>query len=124
MSQDQCRFEIVDSEGKRLSCHLQGGDSEDLAIVIGRSRDAGLMVSDETVSRQHAAVRADAEGRIFIRDLESRSGSSVNWMILDKDEEIRLRNGDRLGLGSAELMVAMPDGDGPEDPVEATLSKQ
>ena len=113
MSEEQIRFEIVDSDGKRLSCHLQKGVAEVAATVIGRGRDAALVVSEETVSRQHAAIRADNEGRIFIRDLESRSGSSVNWMILDKAEEIRLRNGDRLGLGSAELMVALPDGDGP-----------
>ena len=119
MSEDRLCFEIIDSGGKRLSCHLQRGLTGDSAVVIGRGRDAGLLVSEETVSRQHASIWADDEGRIFIRDLESRSGSSVNWMILDSGEEIRLRNGDRLGLGSAELMVAMPDGDGPEDPVEA-----
>ena len=120
MSGNQCRFEIVDSAGKRHSCHLQLGSTEDSGLVVGRGRDADLVIPEETVSRQHAAVWADAEGRIFLRDMQSRSGSSVNWMILDPGEEIRLRNGDRLGLGSAELMVAFPDGDGPEDPVEAS----
>ena len=119
MSDDLLRFEIIDSAGKRDSCHLQRGLTGDAAVVMGRGRDVGLVVSEETVSRQHAAIWADAEGRVFLRDLESRSGSSVNWMILDPGEEIRLRSGDRLGLGSAELMVSLPDGDGPEDPVEA-----
>ena len=119
MSSDQLRFEVVDSTGKRLSCSLRKGGGGDTSVVIGRSHDAGLLVAEETVSRRHATIWADEEGRIYFRDLDSRSGSSVNWMMLDQAEEIRLRNGDRLGLGSAELMVALPDGEGPEDPVEA-----
>lgn len=116
---DKIRIELVDSTGNRHSSPLQRGLDAESAIRIGRSREAGIVISDETVSRSHAAVRVDSEGRVFIRDLESRSGSSVNWMILDQGEEVRLRNGDRLGLGSAELTVALPDGEGPEDPVEA-----
>lgn len=120
---DKIRFELVDSNGNRHSCTLKKGLDTEPATEIGRSREAGIIITDETVSRSHAAVRVDLDGRVFLRDLESRSGSNVNWMILDQDEEVRLRHGDRLGLGSAELIIALPDGDGPEDPVEAKATE-
>ncbi len=118
------RIEFIDSRHQRISCHLQRGGSPNAGVEIGRGREAGLPIDDETVSRRQAIVRVDPEGRIFIRDLESRSESRVNWMILDSNEEVRLRHGDRLGFGSAEVTVALPDGDGPEDPVVASVPDQ
>ena len=106
MAPDLIRIELIDSRHQRISCHLQRGGSPDAGVEIGRGREAGLPIDDETVSRRQAIVRVDPEGRIFIRDLESRSESSVNWMIMDSNEEVRLRHGDRLGFGSAEVTVA------------------
>lgn len=116
---EKIRFELLDSHGNRHSCALPKGADPESSTQVGRARDAGVIVPEETVSRSHAGVRADLEGRVFIRDLNSRSGTTVNWMMLDQNEEVRLRHGDRLSLGSAELTVGLPDGDGPDDPVEA-----
>ncbi|MBI5510792.1 MAG: FHA domain-containing protein [Deltaproteobacteria bacterium] len=46
--------------------------------TVGRSDEAALVIRDESISRVHAALFADAEGRYRIRDLESTNGTFVN----------------------------------------------
>ena len=112
------RIELNNSAGIRVEGVVLEDGKGGKGLVLGRGKDAGLAIPEETVSRTHASVRKDGEGRCFVRDLGSRSGTSVNWMLLDSEEEVRIRAGDRLSLGGAEFMVAFPDGDGPEDPIE------
>ncbi len=105
------RIALVSGPGLRIDGRLAAGGE----LVLGRASDADLAVPDDTASRRHAAVTLDDEGRWTIRDLGSRSGTSVNWMTLDAEEAVRLRHGDRLRVGSTDLLVELPDGDGPED---------
>ena len=114
---DQIRIEFVDSDARRAPGSLIPTPRIEDALVVGRGQDVSFRIEEETISRRHAAVRCDPEGRVWIRDLQSRGGTSINWMRLEADEEIRVRHGDRLTLGAAELMVVLPDGDGPSDPV-------
>jgi len=69
-------------------------------VVLGRSRDAGVRVSDVNISRKHAEVRQ--EGATFwIVDLGSTNGTLVNGKRVDRQ---RLRDGDRITLGSTEIV--------------------
>ena len=108
--------EFILSDGSRLSAHFPSSGNADQAMVVGRGHDADVILQDDTVSRRHFQIRGDAEGRWFVKDLGSRSGTSVNWMSLDPEEEIRIRAGDRIRSGQTDLMVACPGGDGPNDP--------
>ncbi len=122
MSDKTLRIEFINQAGARQTESIPvSEENDDLTLVLGRGRDAGVLIPDETVSRNHAALSADSEGRCFLRDLNSRSGTSLNWMLLDTDEKVRIRDGDRISLASSELMVCLPDGDGPEDPVEEPM---
>ena len=46
-------------------------------LIIGRSPQAGVVINDSNVSRQHAEVWRTAEG-VAIRDLRSTNGTFVN----------------------------------------------
>jgi hypothetical protein len=49
----------------------------DQPLVIGRSPDAAVVVSDSNVSRRHAEVWRTSEG-VAVRDLQSTNGTYVN----------------------------------------------
>ena len=49
----------------------------DRPLVIGRSPDVEVVISDSNVSRQHAEVWRTSEG-VAIRDLQSTNGTFVN----------------------------------------------
>ncbi|MDR1449175.1 MAG: DUF3662 domain-containing protein [Propionibacteriaceae bacterium] len=80
------------------------------AIVIGRSHEANITITDPGMSRAHAEISVqDAPGRrrIHIRDLDSRNGIFVND---EKTAEADLSEGDRITLGSTKLLVRAPTG--------------
>ena len=69
-------------------------------IKIGRSQDNDIVLDHASVSRHHAEIFIDAEGNVFIRDLNSANGTYIN------DEKIsgggQLHAGDVLQLGHEE----------------------
>jgi Protein of unknown function (DUF3662)/FHA domain len=85
-----------------------GGKTRELTAartVLGRSRDCDLRLTDVNVSRRHAEIRRDGDV-YWLVDLGSTNGSIVN------DERVgkhRLRDGDRITLGSTELVFGNPD---------------
>lgn len=69
-------------------------------LVVGRDERCHLVLDDPTVSRRHARLRR-RDGCWSIEDLASTNGTRLNgWRI----ENARLRDGDRLALGGAELV--------------------
>ena len=84
---------IVVAEGKRLVVPPTGA-------VIGRSREADIVLEDPNVSRRHAAVRPSG-GSWTIEDLGSTNGVSVNGVPIERPRV--LAAGDRIELGTAEL---------------------
>jgi hypothetical protein len=70
-------------------------------LIIGRSRDCGLILADTKVSRQHGRLQA-RRGTLVYTDLGSTNGSRVNGIRVD---EIALGLGDRLLLGDTVLVV-------------------
>ena len=81
-------------EGRRLLVPPQGG-------VIGRSRECDVVLEDTGVSRRHAAVRPGADGWV-VEDLGSTNGVLLNGRGVRGQEP--LQPGDRLGLGSTEIV--------------------
>jgi hypothetical protein len=73
-------------------------------MVIGRSKDSDIRVSDPNISRRHAEIRQ--EGTTFwIVDLDSTNGVAVNGRALKR---AKLDNEDRITLGSSELVFRRP----------------
>jgi hypothetical protein len=69
-------------------------------IVLGREQGNDLVVHDDQASRQHAQIRQEERGWVLY-DLNSTNGTLLNGQRVDEPRV--LRQGDRIGIGSAEL---------------------
>jgi diguanylate cyclase (GGDEF)-like protein len=65
-------------------------------VRVGRAKDAEMSISDNSISRYHAAVQRLENGDIHLTDLDSTNGTFVNGKQVD---EATLRGGDRIQLG-------------------------
>lgn len=70
-------------------------------LLVGRHDVCDVMVGHPTVSRRHARL-IFRDGCWVLRDLHSTNGTRVNGTRVVR---CRLEPGDRLSLGSAELLV-------------------
>ena len=68
-------------------------------LVLGRSREADLVVDDPNVSRRHAELRREGQDWRIV-DLGSTNGVKVNGR---RVEDARLENGDGIVLGTYEM---------------------
>ena len=70
-------------------------------LVIGRSPDCALTLTDPTVSRHHAVLRREG-GRWVVADLGSSNGTRVNgWRV----RQATVATGDELMLGGVRLVL-------------------
>jgi pSer/pThr/pTyr-binding forkhead associated (FHA) protein len=64
---------------------------------------------DMGISRLHATIRINVEkNKIFVVDLGSANGSSVNGYEIPANSEVPLNHGDVLSLGKFNMKVIMP----------------
>jgi FHA domain-containing protein len=68
-------------------------------VVVGRSREADIVLADPNVSRRHAELRRD-EGGWQVMDLGSTNGIKVNGRRVD---QAGLSPGDRITIGVTDL---------------------
>ncbi len=88
-------------------------------VVAGRGSACTLVLEDAAASREHFALE-QREGAWWLRDLGSRNGTTVNGRAVP---ECALRAGDRIGVGSATLvLLGEVRGDAAIDPVAADLA--
>jgi Protein of unknown function (DUF3662)/FHA domain len=85
---------VLSVGGRHLPVPAQGG-------VVGRSRDCDIVLEDTGVSRRHAELRPSGAGWT-VADLGSTNGVRVNGR--DVHGPHPLRAGDRLQLGSTEIV--------------------
>jgi len=76
---------------------LRGGQ-----LLVGRSAMCRLVLDDPLVSRQHAEFRLE-NGVVIIYDLKSVNGVFVNGQKVER--QLRLAAGDRVSIGSQELVL-------------------
>lgn len=72
-------------------------------IRIGREYDNEVCLADDTVHRYHAAVHRAGDTEVVVTDLSSTTGNGVvvNGRRVDA---ARLKDGDRIELGTAEVV--------------------
>src|SRR5207247_9438022 len=68
-------------------------------VVLGRSKEADLQVSDPNVSRRHAELRQEG-ATYWLIDLDSTNGVEVRGK---RVKRLKLENGTRFTLGSTEI---------------------
>jgi hypothetical protein len=81
-----------------LALDWAGGRDE---LLVGRHDACDVVVGHPSVSRKHARL-SFRDGHWVLRDLESTNGTRVNGTRVVR---CRLEPGDRLSLGSADLLV-------------------
>jgi hypothetical protein len=69
-------------------------------VVLGRSKECDVQVSDANVSRRHAELRQEGSSW-WIVDLDSTNGTEVNGKRVPR---AKLADGDSITLGSTELV--------------------
>jgi len=81
-------------------CSISPGER----VVIGRDeRDCELPLADPSVSRRHAAVTADDEGRLTLEDLGSTNGTSYRGEQISGPVPLTL--GEQIQVGSVTLRI-------------------
>ncbi len=71
-------------------------------ITIGRAPDNDVVLDSPVVSRHHAVVRREAEGRFFLRDLNTPNGTFVNGR---RVRSAHLSPGDQVRIGPYRFVV-------------------
>jgi hypothetical protein len=78
-------------------------------VVLGRSSQADVQLSDQVVSRQHCKIENRGETWL-ITDLDSRHGTYINGIRLNVNEQTPLHMGDRVRLGPWTFRAMSGDG--------------
>jgi hypothetical protein len=81
-----------------------------LPLVIGRSREADARLADPRVSPLHCQVTV-RKGQIFVTDLDSLVGTSVNNIFVTTEYPLQL--GDTFTVGDTVVLVQDPDAPDP-----------
>lgn len=94
-----------------ISGKYQGGEFPivpDKQIIVGRSSDLDMVLVEDMVSRKHARIQMQQD-QIWIEDLGSTNGTFVNG---EKIKRARLKEGDRVLIGTSILKLIAGDGTG------------
>jgi hypothetical protein len=75
-------------------------------VVLGRSKDCDIRLSDPNVSRRHAEVRPDGSGYVVV-DLDSTNGIEIDGK---RVKELPLTDGTRFMLGTTEVAFSQETG--------------
>ncbi|MCZ6503317.1 MAG: FHA domain-containing protein [Gammaproteobacteria bacterium] len=90
-----------DDEGIRYLLRISGDQllNED-GVIIGRNpKDSPYIINHADVSRKHARMRV-MKNRVFIEDLGSTNGTSVNGQSIDEKGPVSIDSGDQIIIGS------------------------
>jgi TonB family protein len=95
----------------RIQLELLSGDDvresmgfDDDRIEIGKLVSAQVRLDDENISRKHAAIKVDSDGRVTVTDLGSTNGTRLNGMRINK---AHLADGDLIEVGITRIRVRL-----------------
>jgi ABC-type multidrug transport system ATPase subunit/pSer/pThr/pTyr-binding forkhead associated (FHA) protein/ABC-type multidrug transport system permease subunit len=94
---DETRFEAARPDFVVTHLIAFAGDR----LTLGRDESNDVVLDDPNVSRFHAEVVRDGDGRIEVRDLTSRNGTRVNGQLTRRAP---LETGSDIGIGPYRLL--------------------
>ena len=90
----------VEEPTARLTVGERTHELNSKRVVIGRSRESDVQISDPNASRRHAEIRREG-GAFSIVDLGSTNGLDVNGK---RTQRAKLSDGDRITIGTTDLV--------------------
>ena len=99
---------LPEAESRRLISRDQNVDDarlKDFPCVLGSKPDCvDILLNDKSVSRVHAQID-EAEGRLYIYDLDSTNGTYINGVkVVSEEKEVKV--GDEIRLGNLRFVLA------------------
>ena len=73
---------------------------------LGRGSQCSIVLEDDLVSRNHAMIQRTDSAHFILIDMGSRNGSFINGRRISTP--VRLRNGDKVTLGNAQMVFYNP----------------
>jgi pSer/pThr/pTyr-binding forkhead associated (FHA) protein len=101
-----------------ISGKYQGGEfplPANREVIVGRSSDLDMVLVEDMVSRKHAKIITTG-ANVVIQDLGSTNGTFVNG---EKVKKARLKEGDRILIGTSILKLVAKDASAAIDEAEA-----
>ncbi|MBO5688797.1 MAG: FHA domain-containing protein, partial [Lentisphaeria bacterium] len=92
------RLEYMDAKGHRTIIDINKPQ-----MVIGSAPDCDIIFQNQLISSAHAEIQLRSDGSCWIRDLNSRNGTSVNGMELTMDGERMLQDNDVINIAYLEI---------------------
>ncbi|MBT4494824.1 MAG: FHA domain-containing protein [Gammaproteobacteria bacterium] len=100
-----------DDDGIRYLLRISGDQlGNDDGVIIGRNpKDSPYIINHADVSRKHARIRV-MKNRVFIEDLGSTNGTSVNGQSIDDKGLVSVSSGDQIIIGSVVMKLRVMEG--------------
>ena len=111
------RLHVTSGAGQGTSVEVTGD-----RFVVGRDPACNLVLDDDKVSRQHAAIETLPNGGAVIRDLGSSNGTFVNGQRLTDPVELGSEDVVRIGSTTLKPSVERPSPDRDASPVVASTA--
>lgn len=93
---------LVDAAGREQ--YLRPGEN-----LVGREGD--ILLTDSRCSRKHAKICLDGE-KVYIEDLGSTNGTTVNGQPLQANTRTEIKQGDTIAFAGLEMTLNFPGGAG------------
>jgi len=89
---------LVDAAGREQ--HLRPGEN-----LVGREGD--ILLTDSRCSRKHAKVYLE-DGKVFVEDVGSTNGTTVNDEPLQPNTKTEIKQGDKVAFAGVEMTLHFP----------------
>jgi len=93
-------------------------------ISVGRTSASDLVIDDPSVSKIHASVVIDGEGRLSVADTGSTNGTFINDERIAYGKAVAIGRGDRVKFGSIGVVFEQIAQVEPEQPSSRRLSQE
>ena len=93
-------------EAKELKCIRDGKtySLKELPVILGKMKgEVDICIEDESVSRMHVRF-FESDRKVWMEDLNSKNGSSVNDIDLESHEKVELSPGDIIRIGLVDFV--------------------
>lgn len=88
--------------------------TEGRRVSVGRTKENAITIDDASVSKVHASLMLNADGRLVIADTGSTNGTFINDERLAYGKAVVLNDSDNLKLGAVEVSFAVEFAPEPE----------